>query len=39
MMHAMGGSFYLGTSGLAFPEWKHDVFYPGGTKDRELLAY
>jgi uncharacterized protein YecE (DUF72 family) len=39
MMHAMRGRFYLGTSGFAYPEWKHDVFYPEGTKDREMLAY
>ena len=35
----MAGSFYLGTSGFAYKEWKHDVFYPEGTKDKEMLAY
>lgn len=39
MMHAMSGRFYLGTSGFAYPEWKHDVFYPEGLKDREMLHY
>jgi uncharacterized protein YecE (DUF72 family) len=32
------GTLYVGTSGFAFPEWK-GVFYPPGTKDREMLAY
>jgi uncharacterized protein YecE (DUF72 family) len=32
------GTLYVGTSGFAFPEWK-GVFYPAGTKDREMLAY
>jgi len=31
-------TLYVGTSGFAFPEWK-GVFYPPGTKDREMLAY
>ena len=35
----MSGSFYLGTSGFAYDEWKHDVFYPEGLKNREMLAY
>jgi uncharacterized protein YecE (DUF72 family) len=35
----MVGTLYLGTSGFAYPEWKHDVFYPEGLKDREMLAY
>src|SRR5437870_720611 len=39
IMPAMAGSFYLGTSGFAYKEWKHDVFYPEGTKDKEMLAY
>ncbi|MEX0832616.1 MAG: DUF72 domain-containing protein [Actinomycetota bacterium] len=34
----MSGTLYLGTSGFAYPEWK-GVFYPEGTKDREMLAY
>ena len=35
----MAGRLYVGTSGFAFPEWKHDVFYPEGTRDRDMLAY
>jgi len=38
-MAPVGGRLYVGTSGFAFPEWKHDVFYPEGTKDREMLPY
>ena len=33
------GTLYLGTSGFAYPEWKHDVFYPEGLKNREMLSY
>ena len=39
MMHAMSGSFYLGTSGFAYDEWAHGVFYPEGLKVRERLEY
>ncbi len=35
----MSGSFYLGTSGFAYDEWKHGVFYPEGLKNREMLSY
>jgi uncharacterized protein YecE (DUF72 family) len=35
----MAGTIYLGTSGFAYPEWKHGVFYPEGLKDREMLSY
>ncbi len=35
----MAGSFYLGTSGYAYDEWKHGVFYPEGLKNREMLSY
>ncbi len=35
----MMGRPYLGTSGFAYPEWKHGVFYPEGLKDREMLAH
>lgn len=35
----MAGALYLGTSGFAYAEWKHGVFYPEGLKDREMLAY
>lgn len=38
-MHSMAGSFYLGTSGFAYDEWKHGVFYPEGLKNREMLSY
>jgi uncharacterized protein YecE (DUF72 family) len=35
----MAGSFYLGTSGFSYDEWKHGVFYPEGLKNREMLEY
>ena len=35
----MVGQFYVGTSGFAFPEWKHGAFYPEGLKDREMLSF
>lgn len=35
----MSGTLYLGTSGFAYDEWKHDVFYPEGLKNREMLPY
>jgi uncharacterized protein YecE (DUF72 family) len=35
----VAGNFYLGTSGFAYDEWKHDVFYPEGLKNREMLSY
>jgi uncharacterized protein YecE (DUF72 family) len=35
----MAGSLYLGTSGFAYDEWKHGVFYPEGLKNREMLSY
>jgi uncharacterized protein YecE (DUF72 family) len=39
MMPGMAGSFYLGTSGFSYDEWKHGVFYPEGLKNREMLSY
>jgi uncharacterized protein YecE (DUF72 family) len=39
IMHGMAGTLHLGTSGFAYPEWKHGVFYPEGLKDREMLSY
>jgi uncharacterized protein YecE (DUF72 family) len=39
IMNAMSGSFYLGTSGFSYDEWKHGVFYPEGLKNREMLTY
>ncbi len=35
----MPGTLYLGTSGFAYDEWKHGVFYPEGLKNREMLSY
>ena len=35
----MTGTLYLGTSGFAYDEWKHGVFYPEGLKNREMLSY
>ena len=35
----MAGSFYLGTSGFAYDEWGHGVFYPEGVKQKDRLAY
>ena len=29
-IHQMDGNLYLGTSGFAYDEWKHGVFYPRG---------
>lgn len=29
----------MGTSGYAYDEWKHGVFYPEGLKNREMLSY
>jgi uncharacterized protein YecE (DUF72 family) len=39
MMHAMGGHFYLGTSGFAYDEWRKGVFYPEDLKKDDMLAY
>ncbi len=39
MMNAMGGSFYLGTSGFAYDEWRHGVFYPEDLKKDDMLSY
>ena len=39
IMHAMAGALHLGTSGFAYDEWKHGVFYPEGLKNREMLSY
>jgi len=38
-MPAVSGGFYLGTSGFAYDEWAHGVFYPEGVKQKERLAY
>jgi uncharacterized protein YecE (DUF72 family) len=39
MMHAVSGSFYLGTSGFSFDGWRHGVFYPEGLKKDDMLDY
>jgi uncharacterized protein YecE (DUF72 family) len=39
IMHAMAGVLHLGTSGFAYDEWAHGVFYPEGLKIRERLSY
>ena len=33
----MPGQFYLGTSGFAYDEWRHGVFYPEGLKKDDML--
>jgi len=35
----MLGEFYLGTSGFAYDEWRHGVFYPEGLKKDDMLDY
>jgi uncharacterized protein YecE (DUF72 family) len=35
----MDGRLFLGTSGFAYDEWAHGVFYPEGLKQKERLAY
>ncbi len=39
MGQAMGGGFYLGTSGFAYDEWRHGVFYPEDLKKDDMLDY
>jgi uncharacterized protein YecE (DUF72 family) len=39
MMHAVGGTFYPGTSGFAYDEWAHGVFYPEEVKQKGRLSY
>jgi len=34
----MAGSFHLGTSGFAYDEWMHGVFYPEGVRPAGRLA-
>jgi uncharacterized protein YecE (DUF72 family) len=38
-MPAVTGTLHLGTSGFAYDEWAHGVFYPEGVKQKERLAY
>lgn len=33
------GTLYLGTSGFAYDQWKHGVFYPEGVSNAKMLAY
>jgi uncharacterized protein YecE (DUF72 family) len=35
----MGGRLLLGTSGFAYDEWRHGVFYPQGLPASGMLAY
>jgi uncharacterized protein YecE (DUF72 family) len=35
----VSGTLYLGTSGYSYDEWKHGVFYPEETTNREMLSY
>src|SRR6266542_5629153 len=35
----MAGTLYTGTSGFAYDEWKHGVFYPEGLKNADMLSY
>ena len=35
----MAGSFHLGTSGFAYDEWMHGVFYPDSVRPAGRLAY
>jgi uncharacterized protein YecE (DUF72 family) len=39
IMHAMTAGLHLGTSGFAYDEWAHGVFYPEGLKIKERLSY
>lgn len=38
-MPAMTGSFYLGTSGFAYDEWRKGVWYPEDLKKDDMLVY
>jgi uncharacterized protein YecE (DUF72 family) len=35
----MAGTLYLGTSGFAYEEWRHGVFYPEGVTASRMLAH
>jgi uncharacterized protein YecE (DUF72 family) len=39
MMSAVSGSFYLGTSGFAYDEWRHGAFYPEGLPAGGMLSH
>ena len=39
MMAVVTGRLHLGTSGFAYDEWGHGVFYPEGLKQKERLSY
>jgi len=38
-MSGVSGTLYLGTSGFAYDEWKHGVFYPEGMPAGGMLAH
>ena len=38
-MSAVSGTFYLGTSGFAYDEWRHGAFYPEGMPAGGMLAH
>lgn len=35
----MAGTLYLGTSGFAYEEWRHGVFYPEGVTASRMLSH
>jgi uncharacterized protein YecE (DUF72 family) len=35
----MDGRLFLGTSGFAYEEWRHGVFYPEGLPASSMLAH
>ena len=35
----MAGTLYLGTSGFAYEEWRHGVFYPEGITPSRMLSH
>jgi uncharacterized protein YecE (DUF72 family) len=35
----MGGTLFLGTSGFAYDEWRHGVFYPEGLPASRMLGH
>jgi uncharacterized protein YecE (DUF72 family) len=39
MMPAVAGRLYLGTSGFAYEEWRHGVFYPEGVTSSGMLGH
>ena len=35
----MAGTLHLGTSGFAYEEWRHGVFYPEGVSASRMLSH